>query len=414
MTSASDAGSTTSALAEAGRHVDRLHVRASLMIIGIVATLPVLLKPIIVGALEDHSGLDRAQVAFIPAAEQLGAGLVSLLIAPLLAKHDRRLMILIGLVVLATTNAFSLMVGGLVAFVAVRFLAGLGGGAALSVVKGNFAGSAIPDRLFALYSVLMVLSGAVASPILAQLAGRFGVNGVFGALLLLCIPALILTIWTPSRAGGARPEPSPEAGAAPVEVPAFNPWTWQVWRCLLGIAAFFGGVGMLWPYAERIGVELGLSAQQAGGIIGISLLAGGFGAFLAVVLGARWGRALPITLGLIGATLAMGVILISGGSAAMFTLAISLFTSTWFFTFPYILGTMSAQDPQGRIVVLAFVAQTLFTAAGPVLATGYLALFDTTLPNLAWPSAVGFLLTFFLFVPLARRLDRQNEAAPSA
>ena len=65
-------------------------------------------------------------------------------------------------------------------------------------------------------------------------------------------------------------------------------------------AALFSGQTLIWSFSERIGVTLGLSMEQIGWILGFCGLSGLVGATIPTWLGTKYGRILPLVLGLLG------------------------------------------------------------------------------------------------------------------
>jgi len=72
-----------------------------------------------------------------------------------------------------------------------------------------------------------------------------------------------------------------------------------------------------------------------------------------------------------------------------------IFNFSFTFTMPYLLGTLSQIDPQGRIVVLGFTMQTIGLALGPALAAVLLVGNDYT--RIGWLGVVFFGSSFILF-----------------
>ena len=57
--------------------------------------------------------------------------------------------------------------------------------------------------------------------------------------------------------------------------------------------------GGMWAFAERLGVQIGISQYDIGKVTGYSLLAGVFAPVVVWLLGDRFGRKNPITISLI-------------------------------------------------------------------------------------------------------------------
>ena len=108
---------------------------------------------------------------------------------------------------------------------------------------------------------------------------------------------------------------------------------------LLGILLMNVGQSGLWAFSERLGVRSGLSTEAVGAVFGVSALLGLGVAALAAALGTRYGRLQPLALG-ISAYLASGLVLIAVPREAPFIAANVAWGFAFYFTLPYLLGTL--------------------------------------------------------------------------
>ncbi len=159
---------------------------------------------------------------------------------------------------------------------------------------------------------------------------------------------------------------------------------------------------------ERIGDAAGLAASAIGDVLGVSLLGGLFGALVAAVLVDRFGRVLPLAVSI--ALQLVALFLLSGQpSTAAFGAGVLLFSFCWNFPVAYQLAVTVSVDSSNRLVVLFLSAVKLGYAVGPALAALLIASaggFGAVIKL----SAVCFLVSGAVFLPLAWRAGRRQEA----
>jgi MFS family permease len=135
----------------------------------------------------------------------------------------------------------------------------------------------------------------------------------------------------------------------------------------LGFAIFEAANTAQFTYVERLGVSLALTDQQVGSALLIASLAGIPGAFVIVLLGSRFGRVAPLTLG-IALSICGLLTLITGDSFASYLLGTSLMGFSWAFCLPYIQGLLAELDPHGSAVAAGSASSTIGGSIGPGLA----------------------------------------------
>ena len=136
---------------------------------------------------------------------------------------------------------------------------------------------------------------------------------------------------------------------------------------LAAMFAYFLAQGVVWAYLFLIGIAGGLAEQQVANGLTVSQFAGIAGALGAVVTAGRYGRAVPLTIGIVGGAATL-YFLVGRFSATTYLVAVSIYNLAWNFTHPYLLGAMASFDRHGRVVVYAVAMQMLGLAVGPSLA----------------------------------------------
>jgi MFS family permease len=166
--------------------------------------------------------------------------------------------------------------------------------------------------------------------------------------------------------------PTGGAAAATVEADAVNLSSGLKTLALLAMFTYFVAQGVAWAYLFLIGTAGGLNEQQVATGLTLSQVAGVAGALLPALLGSRYGRWRPLTIGILGGAVCL-LFLIGQFQYLPFIFWVCLYNFFWNMTHPYLLGSMASFDQRGRVVVLAIAAQMLGLAVGPALGASVIA-----------------------------------------
>jgi predicted MFS family arabinose efflux permease len=327
------------------------HIVAALVAVGVIGASIFLAMPVVVGALAT-SGFSDAEVGQFSSVQlfcvSLGC-LASLWLGP---RMNVRSLAALALGVQLAMDLASVFVSSYPLFTAIRALAGMAGGAAISTTTAALARTRTADRNFGWFLLCQIVFQMLATWQLPRVVGSFGIQGVFLTFVALEIAVLALLV---------RTLPAASLGTSKTAEGGNTPRVWLLCAgVLLSILFFFVTVGSFWTFVGRIGAQnVGLSPSTVGSGLSLAAFGGLAGAFLPVLLGARLGRALPITLA--AAALMSGLQLMTRAeSLASFVVAAALFSFGWFLIYPYQLGVLASLDRDGRAVI----ASAALTGAG--------------------------------------------------
>ncbi len=118
---------------------------------------------------------------------------------------------------------------------------------------------------------------------------------------------------------------------------------------------------------ERLGDRLGLSGQAIGLILSAGTVFGLLGGIAAAILGTRYGRLPPLLAGLTLQMLAT-VVCILAASPVPYVVAYFLWSAALFFVVPFLFGTASTLDSNGRWAAAASGMLLVGQMSGPALA----------------------------------------------
>ncbi len=318
----------------------------------------VVTQPGYVQGLVEYAGRSQAQAGYILSAEMSAFALTTIAMTVIVGRIRSRLLIGAALLGLIAGNLLSILLLGSDAFVAGRILVGIASGVLVPLGFSAIALTSDPDRYFGVMIACVLIYGALvlgALPVVFAFGGFAALLVVFAAFGAL---GLIGVRWFP------EPAP-PDQGA--VGTPGDRRLTSHGWAALGGMLAYFTAIGAFWAYAALMGKAAGLTDQEVATALSVSQLAGIAGTLVPMMLGTRFGRGWPLTVGIAAGIVPMAVFVGPFG-AAVYLIMIAVYNFGWNVTHPYLLGTFASLDQSGRIVVYATAMQKIGLALGPALA----------------------------------------------
>ena len=360
---------------------------------------PLVVQPMIVGAMVDLVGLSERQAGVLASVELGGLtlGILGLIRAATLV--PRPVLGVFAIVTIVTANVLTCFVGSFEWLLPLRALSGVGAAAALSVYLYMAAGDSKPEHVFAVVNAISIAYSGVLTLITPFLLRVAGLPGILLTLSLITALALIIVPWT-------RAPATSETKAVPalqLSVPT------QVVPLLAMMLLLYTGHGAIWAFQERIGVATGLSEYAVGKWIGLSMLVWGVGgSLLARVLGLALGRVWPQLLSL-GASVLAVLVLVFGAGPFAFATSCGLIAFSWFYGLPYQMGLLAARDPKGRAALAGVMMSTGGMTLGPSIAAALL------IGTSHWPigifAGICYILALAIAVPGARRVSMPTASA---
>jgi predicted MFS family arabinose efflux permease len=358
--------------------------------LSVIGAAVFIVQPGFVQGLVHFHGFSEQQAGYIASAEIWGLALTTVALA--LGGHNFRWHTILKVCVLlfAAGNLASLATAELALFSALRFLAGLGSGGLVSLSFTIIGLTRLPDRNFGFLIMGVLTYGALglwAMPMAFDLVGLDGVIVFFALFGLSGWPCIALV---------------PDSGEEhlQVEEDAIDlPGGLRIFA-ILAMFTYFFAQGVIWAYLFLIGVDGGVSDQGVANGLMLSQLFGIAGAFVPAFIGHRYGRIMPLTLGIIGGSLVLGA-LFGSFTALVYTVTVCVYNFAWNMTHPFLLGAMASFDQHGRVVVYAVAAQMMGLAVGPAFAASLLE--DSIYAPIITAGIILFLLSWLLLlVPLVK------------
>ena len=360
-----------------------------------------LISPVLVGSAMDSLGLSSDQAGLLIASYFVGYTLITISAVAWLPRVNLRTtawassVVFIGALLIATTQ--TALAGSIVSMA----IAGTGAGMLYGISITIVGQSDDPDRYFGIALASQLLLGSVllfAGP--AWIGPNWGYYGILIATAAFATLMSVATIWSPVAIAKGPVTVSGE----PVMVPM--PF---VLISIVAVLIWFTGYSGIYAFIERIGVDGGLTGQQIGLVLSLTIITGLTGALGAGWLGDRYGKLKPHFAGAVGA--AITIVLLSGQPTLLrYSLAIIFLTLSMNFWLAYMLGAVAAIDTSGRYAVLTTAALGVGATMGPGIAGGLIS--DSGFTPMFVFAAIAIVIGLVVIVNVLRRLEAVSAAAP--
>jgi len=342
--------------------------------------------PIFVGLLVDHRGLTNPQVGTLASLYLAGYTMATLILIFTVRRFSWKR----GMVAFAVIQIAGFLLAGLseTTFILglLLFLAGFGGGGLFGISMTCLGDGKHPDRNIGLGTLVQTLLPA--GMVIVLTVAVIPIWHVFGAFSAIAVPValcMVLALWIPAT---GRSEPDRDEAREPIGMAA--------WFGLAGALVFVVGLAALWTFFERIGNAAGISTSVTGFVISASLVAGGLGALVPVVLSDRWGRTWPIQIA--GFLLFTAIALFSkAANPALYGAAGLLFFFSWTVSIIYQLGRLAARDRSGHVVAMLPALLGIASTLGPLCA-GWLVIEDNFTPLFAFTTVTTLFSMAVVFI----------------
>lgn len=370
------------------------------ILMGVIGPEVFIVQPGFVQGLVGYLGFTDQQAGFVASAEMFGIATTTILLTFAAHRTNWRRVFTWSLLVMFVANALSVFVADLQLFTALRFAAGFGAGGLVSLSFAAIGLTSNPDRNFGYLIMWVLIYGAIGLLLMPSGYAAFGLDGVLWFFALFPLVGLPFVRYLPETGENAV---ATDEDAVTLSLPLRS-------MALLAMLAYFLAQGVVWAYLFLIGLAGGLSEQQVANGLTISQFAGIAGALLAAMLGSRYGRSLPLTLGILAGALCL-YFLVGTFSFLAFAAAVVVYNFAWNASHPFLLAAMASFDRRGRVVVYAVAMQMIGLAFGPGLAATVIEEGDYVNANVL--GAALFVLSLVLILPPVLSYARKPALATS-
>ncbi|WP_317930245.1 MFS transporter [Halioxenophilus sp. WMMB6] len=307
------------------------------------------------GALMDELHYSATSVGMLLTVEFFGVALAPFFLAYFLGRVQLDRVALTGCVVAFTCHLLSVWSTSLVELALLRLLAGIGAGAVFAASSVVVAAMATPEKGYAQIQAVFAGLGVAALYGTGFLTSALGYRGIFILLAIVTLVMLPLAVKLPTPA------------VISVRRNRANERSWATaLAVILGMFLFNLCEGSSFVFLERLASNLNLPQAQLSLVFGVGALVGIVGGVTAAFVHTRFGRRLPLAVGLVTNAIVVGMIYTTT-DPHLFALLFLFVEFFWFFCLPFILGVAAYFDRSGGLAAQASGAMLLGIAVGPLL-----------------------------------------------
>jgi len=368
---------------------------AAVVVLAVIGPCMFILQPAYVQGLVEYMQFSEAQAGLIASAEMFGLATMAIAINFIMGHFNWRLLSISFLAIAALGNFLSLGLSDAKALMAMRYFTGLGSGGLIAITFTMMGLTERAERNMGYIVAAVLTYGALGLLVMPSAFHLVGVEGVLAFFGLFCVSGFYFIGNLPC---------SHQRHDCELDVGPEYPWSTKL-VALAGVLAYNLAIGIVWVYMFLVGVEAGIGEQTVANALTVSQFLGIAGAMAAVIFEVRFGRLLPLMVGILGGAFGIGLLL-NTPSLVLYTAGVCCFNFLWNVTMPYLMATLAAYDARGQVVAIGVALQMLGYAVGPAVAATLLGVGGYDLIN---SIAIGlFVAAAILFVPGLRRQERND------
>ena len=322
--------------------------------------------PVLSSAMVAKLGFTEEQVGRVWGADLGGMSLGSVLAAFLVARVNRRMLVLAGVILSVGGNALCMGMAEYDPVLWLRVATGVGSGIFTAIAVVTLGGTSNPVRAFNMLLFAFAFSTALELHVLPMLT----MDGIYLFFIGLAVACLLFLKWVPARHLNA------EELARQEKIEEDKDENWHLPRifpvfCLTAVCFTYINIGGYYTYIELAAFSDGVTAEWTGPVLTWSSIFAIVGCGIALVC-ARFGMFRPLFAGLIA--MAASVMMVSGGITKYnFMVSIFAFMTLWTFADVYQSAMLAHMDRKGSMVALLPSVQALGQSIGPNIAASVIA-----------------------------------------
>lgn len=367
--------------------------------------------PVISTAWVDLLGFTEVQVGRVAGADLGGFALGAVLTSLVIARSNRRHLILVGASLAILSNALCTIFVSYELVLWLRVLAGIGSGVYTAVAVATLGACSRPAQAYNMMLFAFAFSQALEMHVLPQLS----MNGIYGVFMGAYALGLLGLHWIPRFPAVKKldvaidmPAPAGEPRVVHRLVPKFVPWL-----CLGAIFCTYTNIGAYWAYIELASLDAGIADEWIGRILVWASFASILGCLIATLLSNRFGLARPLLGALVTMVTIVGM-LAFGINDINILVSVFTFNLLWVFVDVYQMSTIANIDHSGSFASLMPGAQGLGQIVGPNLAATILGAgigYDGVFTMCAMAAFAGLIIYAFMYLRLKRTIPALADAS---
>ncbi|MCH8099902.1 MAG: MFS transporter [Proteobacteria bacterium] len=316
--------------------------------------------PVLSTALVHSLSFTEEQVGRVWGNDMLGFSVGAIIAAFSVARVNRRLLVVGGIVLTIGANAFCMSVVDYEPMMWLRFAAGIGSGIFTGTAVTTLGGTTNPVRAFNILLLGFSFSAAGELHLFPQLS----LNGIFWFLIGSAAICGLFLRWLPSRPltndekqVQHELEDHSEDWRVPVILPIF---------CLIAVCFTYINIGGYFTYIELAALDAGVAQEVVTPLLTWASFWALAGCLLALLC-ARFGLFRPLFVALITMAVLVGM-LSSGITTIKLAVGMFAFMALWTFVDVYQSSMMGYMDRSGSLVALLPAVQGFGQFVGPNIA----------------------------------------------
>ena len=320
--------------------------------------------PVLSTALVAKVGFTEVQVGRVWGADLGGLSFGAILSAMLVARVNRRMLVLAGVVLAIGANAACIVFVEYEQVMWLRVIAGIGSGIFTAVAVVTLGGTTKPVFAFN----MLLLGFAFSTALELHFLPKLSMNEIYLFFMTLAAACAVFVRWLPARPLDTEELARQEEGQGEVE-------NWHVPRilpviCLVAVCFTYINIGGYYTYIELAAHADGIAKDWVGPLLTWSSIFAVVGCVLAY-FSTRFGLFKPLFVSLFA--MAVIVIMLSGGINDI-NILISLFgfMTLWTFVDVYQSAMMAHMDRKGSLVALLPSVQGFGQFIGPNISASIL------------------------------------------
>ena len=310
-------------------------------------------------AFVDGLGVERDVAGFIVSANKYGAAFGALIATFLVKRLDWRKTVKLLFLCLIVFDLISTQISNPQTLILLRFIHGSIGGLSVGFGLSIIARTYNPDKIFGMLLVVQYSFGSLGIFAVPRLVDAYGYGAVFGTLISFTLMTLIILPYIPNV-------------KSPLDKNSTNKNLFKIplnSMLILALCALFlfqaSNMGVA-DYAFELGKDIGLENSKISNILTIANLISISGGLLVYVLGTKYGRTIPLIIGISTASI-FTFLLHYSENVSIYFLANTITGIAWGFTIPYLLGLCATFDLHGQMAALAGFISKMGLASGPLV-----------------------------------------------
>jgi len=311
-------------------------------------------------AFVDGLGVGRDEAGLIVSANKYGAAAGALIATFLVKNIPWRKAAAVLLVLMMVVDIISSQITSADNLIAIRFLHGTIGGISVGIGLSVIARTMNPDKIFGMLLVVQYSFGSVGIWTVPRLVESFGHMAVFGVLMLFSLMTLLILPFIPN----VREAKSTN-----------NPFKINFsFLLVLALGALFlfqaSNMGVA-DYAFELGKDIGLVNTEISNLLTVANIISISGGLLVYVIGTKYGRTIPLFLGVTISAI-FTFLLHYSENITIYFIANTVTGIAWAFVIPYILGLCASFDSHGQMAALAGFVSKVGLATGPLVGSMFI------------------------------------------